>query len=109
MKKERILFLTVLFAACQAVAQQQVNTNSTSQTNNPSASTTFLVAKPTFHWFGPVEPVQTGNHPRYLEGLDTRAWTTMAEVDARRAAFQDGQTHEAGLCLVWWGAEPRSR
>lgn len=108
MKKERILFLTVLFAACQAMAQQQVNTNSTSQTNNPSASTTFKAPKPTFHWLGPVEPVQTGNQPRYIEGLDTRAWTTVAEVDARRAAFQDGETHEAGLCLVWWGAEPKS-
>lgn len=109
MKKEWVLFLTVLFATGQAVAQQQANTNSTSQTNNPSASTTFRTPKPTFHWFGPGEPVRTGNQPRYIEGLDTRAWTTVAEVDARQTAFQDAETHEAGLCLVWWGAEPRSR
>lgn len=109
MKKEWVLFITVLFAACQAVAQQQVNTNSTAQTNNPTASTAFQAPKPTFHWFGPGEPAQTGKTPRYIEGLDTRAWTTVAEVDARQAAFQDGETHEAGLCLVWWGAEPRSR
>jgi hypothetical protein len=109
MKKERILFLTVLFAAGQALAQQQVNTNSTSQTNNPSASTTLKAPKPTFHWFGPGEPVQTGKNPRYVEGLDTRAWTTVAEDDSRKSAFPDGETHEAGLCVVWWGAEPRSR
>ena len=35
MKKEWILFMMVLFAAGQALAQQQVNANSTSQTNNP--------------------------------------------------------------------------
>jgi hypothetical protein len=108
MKKERVLFLTVLFAACQAVAQQQVNASSASQTNNPSASTTFKAAKPAFHWFGSGEPVQAGKHPRYIEGMDTRAWTTVAEVDARQSAFQDGETHEAGLCLVWWGTEPKS-
>lgn|SRR5690348_5380995 len=108
MKKEWVLFLTVLFAAGQAVAQQQVNTNSTSQTNNPSASTTLRIQKPAFHWFGPGEPAQTGKTPQYIEGLDTRAWTTVTEADARKSAFQDGETHEAGLCLVWWGAEPKS-
>jgi hypothetical protein len=109
MKKEQVLFMTVLFAACQAVGQQQINANSTSQTNNPSASATFHAAKPTFHWLGPVQPAPTGYRPRYIEGLDTRAWTTVAEVDARQAAFQDGEKHEAGLCVLWWGAEPRSR
>ncbi len=109
MKKEWALFIMVLFAAGQALAQQQVNANSTSQTNNPSASTTFKAPKPTFHWLGPGESAQTGKAPRYIEGLDTRAWTTVAEVDARRPAFQDGETHEAGLCVLWWGAEPKSR
>ncbi len=61
MKKEWVLFMTVLFAASQAVAQQPVNANSTSQTNNPSASTAFQAPKPAFHWFGPGEPVPTGN------------------------------------------------
>lgn len=103
------MLITVLFAACQAVAQQQTNASSTSQTNNPSASATFRASKPAFHWLGPAEPAQTGKNPRYIEGLDTRAWTTVAEVDARQAAFQDGETHEAGLCVLWWGAEPRSR
>ena len=109
MKKERILFMTVLFAACQAVAQQQVNANSTSQTNNPSASTTFKTTRPAFHWLGPGEPVQTAKNPRYIEGLDTRAWTTVAEENSGKSAFPDGETHEAGLCLLWWGSEPRSR
>ena len=109
MKKEWALFIMVLFAAGQALAQQQVNANSTSQTNNPSASTTFKAPKPAFHWFGPVEPVQTGNQPRYIEGLDTRAWTTVVEAGSRKSAFPDGETHEAGLCVLWWGAEPRSR
>ena len=108
MKKERIVLITVLFAACQAVAQQQTNASSTSQTNNPSASTTFQASKPTFHWLGPTAPVQTGKYPRYVEGLDTRAWTTVVEVDPRQSAFQDGETHEAGLCVLWWGAVPRS-
>ncbi len=109
MKKEWVLSIVVLFAAGQAMAQQQVNANSTSQTNNPSASTTFKAPKPTFHWLGPGEPVQTGKTPRYIEGLDTRAWTTVVEENSGRSAFPDGETHEAGLCLLWWGAEPRSR
>jgi hypothetical protein len=112
MKKERMLFLTVLFAACSAVAQQQTNTVSTtsaSHTNAPSASTTIKAPKPTFHWFGPAGPVPTGENPRYLEGLDTRAWTTVAEVDSRKTAFPDAETHEGGLSLLWWGTEPRSK
>ena len=108
MKKEWVLSIMVLLTAGQTLAQQQINANATSQTNNPAASTTFKAPKPTFHWLGPCEPVQTGKHSRYIEGLDTRAWTTVAEVDARQSAFQEGETHEAGLCLLWWGAEPRS-
>lgn len=108
MKKEWVLSIMVLFAASQALAQQQVNANATSQTNNPSASATSKAPRATFHWLGPGEPVRTGKQPRYIEGLDTRAWTTVAEVEARQSAFQEGETHEAGLCLLWWGAEPKS-
>ncbi|HLX95999.1 MAG TPA: hypothetical protein VKU37_09665 [Verrucomicrobiae bacterium] len=109
MKKERTLFLIVLFAACQAVAQQTPNTQSASRTNAPSASATFTNVKPKFHLFGPVEPAQTGNHSRYVEGLDTRAWTTVAEDDSGKSVFPDAETHEAGLCLLWWGNEPQTR
>jgi len=115
MKKERTLFLVLLFAACQAVAQQpnsaqptsQISAASASQTNNPSASTTFKAPKPKFHWFGPVEPVQIGKNPRYVEGLDTRAWTTVAEENSGKSVFPDAETHEGELCLLWWGSEPR--
>lgn len=111
MKKERMLVLVIVFAACSAVAQQQTNTtsvSSASHTNAPSASATFEAPKPAFHWFGPAEPASTGKNPRYVEGLDTHAWTTVAEVDSRKTAFPDAETHEAGLYLLWWGSEPRS-
>lgn len=112
MKKERTLFLIVLFAAWQVVAQQQTNSTSTtsaSHTNAPSASANLKVTRPTLHWFGPAEAAQTGEKSRYIEGLDTRAWTTVVEGDPRKKAFPDGETHEAGLYLLWWGNEPRAR
>jgi hypothetical protein len=112
MKKERVLFLIVLFVAWQAAAQQQTNavaTTSVSHTNAPSASTTLKAPKPTFHWFGPAAPVQTRGNPRYIGGWDTHAWTTVAEIDSRRTAFPDARTHPAGLHLLWWGSEPRPK
>ena len=108
MKKERTLFLIVLFAACSAIAQQQTNTNaitSATHTNAPSTSTTFPTVKPTFHWFGPAGPVHTGDHPRYVEGLDTRAWTTVVEDGSGQRVFPDAGTHQPGLSLLWWGSE----
>jgi hypothetical protein len=110
MKKEQTLFLVLLFAACQAVAQQQPsNAKSASQTNAPSASATFTAAKPKFHWLGPPEPVQPQQRLRLIEGLDPRAWTTVAETRTSRQAFPNGENHEAGLCLLWWGSEPRTQ
>jgi hypothetical protein len=112
MKKERTLFLIVLFAAWQAVAQQRTNATSTtsaSHTNAPSASATFKAPKPTLHWFGPAQPSQNQENPRYVEGLDTHAWSTVAEFDSRKTAFPDAETHEAGFSLLWWGTEPRPK
>ena len=114
MKKERTLFLIVLFAACQAVAQQSNNAQaasqisaSASQTNTP-ASATFTAPKPKFHLLGPAQPVQS-QRPLQIEGLDTRAWTTVAETRTSEQAFPNGDTQEAGLCLLWWGAESQMR
>ncbi|HUA67236.1 MAG TPA: hypothetical protein VMA13_01700 [Candidatus Saccharimonadales bacterium] len=113
MKRERTLFLIVLFAACQAVAQQQINATSrvnaapASQTNAPPATATFTAPKPKFHWLGPPEPAQSQEKLQFIEGLDPRAWTTVAETRTSKSAFPSGETHEAGLCLLWWGSEPR--
>lgn len=112
MKKERIILMAVLFAACSAIAQQRTNTTSAtsaSHTNAPSASAALGAPGPTLHWFGPAEPVSAAGKPRYIEGLDTRAWTTVVEIDPRKKAFPDGETHEAGLYVLWWGNEPRSK
>jgi len=112
MKKESTLFVMVLFAAWQAAAQPQTNVTSTtsaSHTNAPSVSANLKAPRPALHWLGPAQPVQTGANPRYIEGLDTHAWTTVAEVDSRRTAFPDAETHQAGLYVLWWGSEPRSR
>jgi len=115
MNKERTLFLVVLFAACQAVAQQQTNTwavpyissASASRTNVPVAAT-FEAPKPKFHLFGPAQSVQPQARLQ-IEGLDTRAWTTVAETRTSRSAFPSGETHEAGLCLLWWGSKPQTQ
>jgi hypothetical protein len=115
MKKERTLLLVLLFAAGQAVAQQKANTQlatqvtaaSASQTNH-AASATFTASKPKFHIFGPAKPVQSQKVLR-IEGLDPRAWTTVAETSTSREAFPNGHTHQAGLCLLWWGAESRTQ
>jgi hypothetical protein len=108
-KEERTLFLIVLFAACQAVAQQAPNIQSALQTNVLSASATFTTVRPKFHWLGPPAPVSTEKRPRMIEGLDTRAWTTVAEDDSGKRVFPDAETHEAGLCLMWWGSESPTR
>jgi hypothetical protein len=119
MKKERTLFLVVLFAACQAVAQQQtqspgvpltsqISAASASRTNAP-ASAVFAAPKPKFHLFGPSTSAQPQKNLRLIEGLDPRAWTTVAETRTSRSAFPSGETHEAGLCLLWWGSEPRAQ
>ena len=112
MKKERTLFLIVLFAVWQVAAQQQTNVTSStsaSHTNAPSASATLKAPKPTLHWLGPTEPAQNRENPRYIEGLDTHAWTTVAEVDSRKTAFPDAETHQSGLYLLWWGSESRTK
>ena len=117
MKKERTLFLIVLFAAWQAVAQQRINaqplsqitTASAARTNTPSASATFTAPKPKFHLFGPAEKAQPQKSLRLIEGLDPRAWTTVAETRTSRSAFPSGETHEAGLCLLWWGSDPQTQ
>ena len=112
MKKERTLFLIVLFAAWAAVAQQQTNVTSTtsaSHTNAPSASATFPTVRPTFHLFGPAETVPKVKGPRMIEGLDTRAWTTVVEDDSGKRVFPDAGTHQPGLTLLWWGSEPQSK
>jgi hypothetical protein len=115
MKKGRRLVLIVLFTACQAVAQQHTNTvsaskviaASASQTNASPAATSLTAPKPKFHWLGPPGPVQAQESPLMIERLDTRAWTTVVEERSSRSAFPDGHTHEAHLCLLWWGSEPR--
>lgn len=117
MKKERTLFLIALFAACQAVAQQQTGAQSASQTSAASASrtnaapasATFTAPKPKFHWLGPPQPVQPQKRLRLIEGLDPRAWTTVAETRTSRQAFPNGENHEAGLCLLWRGSEPQTQ
>ena len=118
MKKERTLFLVILFTACQALAQQQtrnsgvpltlqISAASASRTNAP-ASTVFAAPKPKFHLFGPANPVRPQKF-QTIEGLDPRAWTTVVETRTSKTAFPSGETHEAGLCLLWWGSEPRAQ
>jgi hypothetical protein len=113
MKKERTLFLVVLFAACQAVAQQQNKAQLASQIHAASAARTNVVAavtfaktKPALHFLGPANPAQYQRKVLQIEGLDTRAWTTVAETWTSRQAFPSGETQRAGLCLLWWGSEP---
>jgi len=115
MKKEWTLFLIVLFAACQGVAQQQTRAQLATQAvaasashTNHAASVTFTAPKPKFHLFGPARPAQP-QRPLQIEGLDTRAWTTVAETRTSKQAFPNGENHEAGLCLLWWGSEPQMR
>ena len=117
MKKERIVLLVFLLTACQAVAQQQTNaqplsqisTASASRTNATPAAMNTAAPRPKIHLFGPAKPAQYQSKVLQIEGLDTRAWTTVAETRTSRQAFPDGENHEAGLCLLWWGAEPQRR
>lgn len=112
MKKERTLFLIVLFAAWGAAAQQQTNvtsTSSASHTNAPSAAATFPTVRPTFHLLGPAEAVPKVNEPRMIEGLDTRAWATVVEDVSAKRVFPDAETHQPGLTVLWWGSEPRPK
>ena len=115
MKKERTILLVLLFVACQAVAQQQTNAQLASRLHaasaartNATATATFTATKPTFHWFGPANPVQS-QKLQTIEGLDTRAWTTVAETRTSRQAFPNGENHQAGLCLLWWGSDPQTQ
>ena len=121
MKKEQTLFLIALFAACRVSAQQQTNTNassfpltprisvaSASRTNTP-ASTVFMTPMPKFHLLGPAMPAQPQKNLRRIEGLDPQAWTTVVETRTSKQAFPSGETHEAGLCLLWWGSEPQTQ
>ena len=107
--------LVLLVAACQAVAQQQNHAQVASQLHavsasrtNATATATFTATKPGFHLFGPAKPVQS-QKLQTAEGLDNRAWTTVVETRTSKQAFPSGETHEAGLCLFWWGSEPQTR
>jgi len=113
MKKEQVALLILLGAVCHVIAQQQNNVQATSQSRAASGSQTNTVATARivaakFHLGAPAHPVQSpGIQP--VEGLDPRAWTTVAETRTSREAFPSGETHQAGLSLIWWGSEPQNR
>lgn len=115
MKKEWTLFLAVLFVSYQAVCQQQPRVQlsaqaaaTASRTNN-AAAVISRAPKPKLHLLGPAKTSQNQKTALQIEGLDTRAWTTVAETRTSRQAFPDGENHQAGLCLFWWGAESQTQ
>lgn len=115
MKKEWTLVLVVLFVSYQAVCQQQTRVQlsaqaaaAASRTNN-AVHVTTRAPKPKLHLLGPAKSTQNQKTALQIEGLDTRAWTTVAETRTSRQAFPDGENHQAGLCLFWWGTEPQTQ
>ena len=113
MKKEHAALLILLGAVCHVIAQQQTSAQASTQNNltsalqtNTAATATVVAAQAKIHLLGPAnrEPSQ---RLKPIEGLDPRAWTTVAETRTSREAFPSGETHHAGLCLIWWGSEPQ--
>jgi len=99
MKSRGILILFALFAAGLAGAQ--------SQTNSTSASATIIkVQEPKLHWLAPVTTTKTNNNLKSVEGLDSRAWTTVAGWHPGGSAFPAAETHRSKLCLFWVDFEP---
>jgi hypothetical protein len=89
MKLGGILILFALFAAGQAGAQ--------SLANAPSGSATITVAKPTLHWFAPVTTTKPEVDLKPVEGLDPRAWTTVAGGYPDESVFVTAETHRSKL------------
>jgi hypothetical protein len=106
MKLERTLFVLLLFAACQAVARQQISAQAISPISDSSASVTFTSSKPRLHWLAPAKPVPSQKRLQLISGLDPRAWTTVAEKWSGKSAFPSAETHEGGWDLLRWGAKP---
>ena len=99
MKLRGVLILFALLAASQAGAQ--------SQTNSTSASATVIkVQEPKLHWLGPVTTTTTNNNLKRVEGLDSRAWTTVAGWHPGESAFPAVETHRSKLSLFRMDFEP---
>ena len=81
------------FAAGQALAQ--------SQTKATSASVPITVEKSKLHWLAPVTTTKTKENLKPVEGLDPRAWTTVAGWHPGESAFPAAETHQSKLCLFW--------
>ena len=113
MKKEQLALLILLGAVCHVIAEQQTSVQASMQNNltsqtNVVATATVVAAQAKIHMLGPANREQL-QRVEPIKGLDPRAWTTVAETRTSRKAFPSGETHQAGLCLVWWGSEPQNR
>jgi len=93
MKQQGVTLLIALFVACQAFAQQT--------TNAPSTSATVTAQKPKVHWFAPVQTTNSVENLKPIDGLDTRAWTTVVGWHPGESAFATGERHEPGVCFFW--------
>jgi len=93
MKWQGTIFLTVLFAAGPAAAQPT--------TNAPPSATAITVQKPEFHWFAQSKTKRTRENLRPIEGMDTRAWTTVVGWHPGESAFPSAETHQGGWPLFW--------
>jgi len=97
MKIQGTIILVALLGAWSSGAQS---------TNAPPESVTITVERPKLHWLSPPHTVRGEPVLKPVEGLDTRAWTTVVGWHPGQSAFASAETHEGGLTLFWVDMEP---
>ena len=104
MNAKRTLQLITLFAACQAIAQQQEATQS-ADISSDAAQTS--IGDMNAHWLAPAQPADKRNDRRPIEGLSPQAWTTTVGWHPGRSEFPDldGINVSKEMPLVWFGCE----
>jgi hypothetical protein len=81
------------FAAYQTGTQSETNATPTFQN--------VKVEKQKPLWLSPFKAVTAKQNLRPVEGLDPRAWTTVAGWQPGKSAFPTAETDQSKLCLVW--------
>jgi len=96
--------MIALFAACQVMAQQQVNENI--DITSDTAQTT--IGKVNAYWLAPAQPADTRNNREPIEGLSPQAWTTTVGWHPGQSAFPDLDRKNVSteMPLLWFGYEP---
>lgn len=95
-----------VLAAVPALAQPKTNAPPVSVSVTARIPKAQPALKPNWHWLTPLRTTELKPLPTRVDGLSTRAWTTVVGWRPGVPAFSKDITQEPQFCLLWIGHEP---